>query len=94
MNRRAKVISVVFLIFACGFFVRICLGVFWEGRSDPVEDEVADWLRDNQLFEYRRLFKEKGEFHFGLYDVLIVNVPVGVCFIVIVFVGVCLRIVF
>ncbi|XP_049826095.1 apoptosis-resistant E3 ubiquitin protein ligase 1 isoform X3 [Aethina tumida] len=60
MNRRAKVISVVFLIFACGFFVRICLGVFWEGRSDPVEDEVADWLRDNQLFEYRRLFKEKG----------------------------------
>lgn len=61
MTRCAKTCVVVLLIFfSSGTFV-IQLYNFWEELTDSAPDEVENWLKQNQLGQYKQLFKDKGK---------------------------------
>lgn len=61
MTRCAKTCAVVLLIFlSSGTFI-IHLHNFWEELIDSAPDEVESWLKQNQLEQYKQLFKDKGK---------------------------------
>lgn len=61
MTRCAKIFIIIVLIFFCGtIFLKFCFSTIKELLNDT-ENDVDLWLRDNQLYHYRHLFKEKGK---------------------------------
>lgn len=85
MSRCAKIFSIVLLIsVAASFILRLCFH-FWAVflNSSSSSSSVDPWLEENQLAEYKQVFKNKGKrklrcisnrfFYNNVYGIIIMN---------------------
>lgn len=62
MSRCAKIFSIVLLIsVAASFILRLCFHFWAVFVNSAPNNSVDSWLEDNQLAEYKQVFKNKGE---------------------------------
>ncbi|CAH1174172.1 unnamed protein product [Phaedon cochleariae] len=60
MMRCAKTFIIVLFLFVCGCYIVSLLSRFWEEFSITSGNEVEEWLKENQLRQYRDLFRQQG----------------------------------